>query len=32
MHKCIKFILFWNDTHMFRTAFLSIIRTSRLYI
>ena len=32
MHQSIKFILFWNDTRHVRTVFLSIIRSSRLYI
>ena len=32
MHQCIKFILFWNDTYMFRTVFPSVIRSSKLYI
>ena len=32
MYQCIKFILFGMTIYMFRTVFLSIIRSSRLYI
>jgi len=32
MHQCLKFILFGVILHMFQTVFLSIIRSSRLYI
>ena len=32
MHQCIKFILFWKALYVIRTVFLSIIRSSRLYI
>jgi len=32
MHQCIKFILFGVTLYMFRTVFLSIIRSSRMYI
>ena len=32
MHRCLKFILFGVTLYMFRTAFPSIIRSSRLYI
>jgi len=32
MHQCIKFIYFGIALCMFRTVFLSIIRSTRLYI
>jgi len=32
MHQCIKFIYFRMTLYMFQTVFLSIIRSSRLYI
>jgi len=32
MHQCLKFICFGTALYMFRTVFLSIIRSSRLYI
>ena len=32
MRQCVKFILLGVSLYMFRTVFLSIIRSSRLYI
>jgi hypothetical protein len=32
IHQFLKFIVFWNKILMFRTVFLSIIRSLRLYI
>ena len=32
MHQCIKFIYFITTLYMFRTAFPSVDRSSRLYV